>query len=756
MSDIYEQSLRYHRKKPYGKLSILPTKSLEDRFDLSLAYSPGVAEPCRVIEKNPLEAAFLTAKGNLIAVISNGTAVLGLGDIGPLASKPVMEGKAVLFKKFAGLDAFDIEINEKDPDRLVDIIASLEPTFGGINLEDIKAPECFYIEEKLKERLHIPVFHDDQHGTAIIVGAALINGLELQGKTLQDIKVVVSGAGAAAIACLNVMVRLGVQKENIFVFDSKGFVSCERLSELDPYKAKFAQPLSSLSLDQAMETADVFLGLSKAGILSQEMVRKMPENPIILALANPEPEILPERVKEIRSDAIIATGRSDYPNQVNNVICYPYIFKGALDVGATCINEEMKIACVRAIASLAKAESCEHVRRAYGGEVHLFGPDYIIPKPFDPRLFRTLVYAVAQTAIETGVATRPIENLEAYGDDLHEFMHKSHILMRPLYSQAKLQKKMVRIVYAEGEELAVLEAVQSIIDQEMAKPILVGRPEVIKKRCDTLGLRMKIHDHFEVVDPGCDKRFTLYWQAYHKLMERKGVSPQDAKTRVRTNTTIIAALMCHLKDADAMICGTLGRYVDHFRSIVQIIERHAQIERYSTLCGVILSEGPLFFCDPYLQDNPCEEALIEMTLLACKQIEHFGLKPKVAFVSHSNFGTSRLSSAIKMQNAVSYLHNTHQNLEVDGEMHANLALDPLLRQKIFPQSKLKDRANLLVFPDIESANIAYNLMKVGHITLGPLLLGAQIPVHILTSSSQARDIVNLSAVCVAQFIENGL
>lgn len=751
MSSLYEQSLRYHRRKPHGKIGIYSTKPVEDRLDLSLAYTPGVAGPCLAIAEDPLQAAELTARANLIAIATNGTAVLGLGDIGPLASKPVMEGKAILFKKFAGIDAFDLEINEKDPDRFIQVVAALEPTFGAINLEDIKAPECFYIEEKLKALMKIPVFHDDQHGTAIIVAAALLNSLELQKKTIETIRLVVSGAGAASIACLNLLVQLGVCKDNIVVYDSQGMLTTVRLKELDPYKAQYVRDLPAASLSETMRHADVFLGLSKPGVLTEEMVMSMAKKPIIFALANPEPEISPDIVKKVCPEAIVATGRSDYPNQVNNSVCYPYLFRGALDVGATCINEEMKLACVHAIANLTKAESCESVRSAYGDEVHLFGPNYIIPKQFDPRLFDTIACVVAQEAMNTGVATRPISDLEKYRDELRSFVYKSHLFMRPVYSAARLQEKKVRIVYAEGEEFQVLEAIQIIVDDNVARPILIGRPDVIQKRCETLGLRMKMHDDFEVVDPHQDERYYRYWTTYHSLVERRGIPPDVAKTLVRTNTTIIASLMIHLGDAEAMICGAVGRYIDHFRHIVQIVERSPSIKSYSSLCAVLFEHGPLFFCDPYLHEDPTADEIVEMTCLAAEQVMRFGLTPKIALVSHSNFGTSRLPSALKMQKALVKIRQSHPHFEIDGEMHAELALNARLRARIFPNSQLEGRANLLIFPDIESANISYNLLKTGHTAIGPLLLGGKFPVHILTTASSARDIANMSALSVAQY-----
>jgi malate dehydrogenase (oxaloacetate-decarboxylating)(NADP+) len=756
MPDIYEQSLAYHRRKPHGKLAVVPTKPMLERHDLALAYSPGVAEPCRAIVKNPLEAAELTARSNLIAVISNGTAVLGLGNIGPLASKPVMEGKAVLFKKFAGVDAFDIEINENDPDKLVEIIASLEPTFGGINLEDIKAPECFYIERKLKERLNIPVFHDDQHGTSIIVGAAILNALHLVGKKIETVKLAVSGAGAGAIACLDLLVELGLKKENIIVCDSKGVISDRRTDPMDECKRLYVRSTPSNTLADAMVGADIFLGLSVAGVVSKDMVASMADKPIILALANPEPEILPTHVKEVRSDAIIATGRSDFPNQVNNALCFPYIFRGALDVGATTINQAMKIACVKAIAELTRAESSDIVSNAYGGEVHTFGPDFIIPKPFDPRLYIELAQVVAQAAMDTGVATRPIADMEAYRHELNHFVHECSLIMKPVFDLAKRPtEKPVRVAFAEGEDERILQAVQILVDEKVGRPILVGRPDVMKRRIDKLGLRLTLGDDFDVVDPNDDPRYATYWKAYLGLMERRGVSPHMAKTIVRTDTTIIGALLVHLGDADALICGTHGRYVEHFRKVRNILGVDESYDLCASLCALIREDGPLFFCDPYVNVDPTDEDLVTMVELSIKQIERFGVKPKVAFVSHSSFGTSPLESANKMQRAVAWLKEEMPTLEIEGEMHADAALLPDVRKHDFLNSNLEGPANLLVFPTIESANIAYNIAQAmtDAQTIGPILMGCNAAAHVLTSSSTVRSIVNMAALAIVDVQE---
>lgn len=753
-SDIYQKSLAYHRQRPYGKLAIVATKPLSDQNDLALAYSPGVAAASRLIAESPHEAATLTAKSNLIAVISNGTAVLGLGNIGPLAAKPVMEGKAVLFKKFAGIDVFDLEINELDPDKLVEIIASLEPTFGGINLEDIKAPECFYIEEKLRNRLKIPVFHDDQHGTAIIVSAAILNGLKLVGKNISDVKLVTSGAGAAALACLELLVALGLKASNVTLCDSSGIVYEGRSDNLDLNKAAYAIKTEKRVLAEAMVDADIFLGLSVAGVVSAEMVKSMAEKPIILALANPEPEILPPLVKEARSDAIIATGRSDYPNQVNNVLCFPFIFRGALDVGATTINKEMKVACVKALADLAEAECSDVVSNAYKGEVHRFGPEYIIPKPFDPRLIVELASVVAEAAMASGVATRPIEDMAEYRQSLHQYVYRSAMVMKPIFNQAKGYPK--RVTFAEGEEERVLQAAQILVDENIVRPILIGRPHVIEKRISRLGLRLDLGRDCDLIDPNSDVRYHTYWQTYHEIMERKGISPAVAKTLTRTNSTIIGALTVHLGDSDALICGTIGRYTEHFRHVRQILGLADNNHIASALSILVSDQGPLFICDPYLNIDPTAEDLKAMALLAIEQVERFGIVPKVAFVSHSNFGTGRTESSEKMRQALVLTRQALPGVEIEGEMHADAALNEEIRQRTFPNSRLKGPANLLIMPNIDAANIAFNLAKEasGGLAIGPILLGISKPAHILTASTSVRGIVDMSAFAVVEAQKN--
>ncbi len=752
--NVYTESLAYHRRKPYGKLAIVATKPVDDREDLALAYSPGVAEPCMAIYKDPQQAAELTSRSNLIAVISNGTAVLGLGNIGALASKPVMEGKAILFKKFANIDAFDIEINETDPDKLVDIIASLEPTFGGVNLEDIKAPECFEIERRLKERMKIPVFHDDQHGTAVIVSAAIKNALELVNKSIEDVRLVTAGAGASALSCLELLVELGIKQENITLCDSKGVVYKDRPDLTDANKLKYAIDTAHRTLKDAVKGADIFLGLSSVpNMLDDEMIASLAQRPIILALSNPEPEVRPDHVLKVRQDAIMATGRSDFPNQVNNALCFPYIFRGALDVGASTINQAMKIACVNTIAKLAKAESSDIVSEAYSGEIHSFGPDYIIPKPFDRRLYLEISYEVAKTAMETGVATRPIADLDEYRQQLENFVCKSTSVMRPIYEAARLpSERPVRLAFAEGEENRVLQAVQSLVDQGIGRSILIGRPDVINWRIEHLGLRIKSGVDFDIIDPNNDERYPLYWQTYHSLMERKGVTQEIAKIKVRTKNTIIASLLVHHGDADALICGVIGRYVEHFMDIRSVMNMCPETKLCAALTTLILDDGPLFCCDPYLNEDPSVETLSELTQLAAKQVKRFGLKPRVALLSHSNFGTSRLDSAIKMRSVLESVRQADQSLEIEGEMHADLALDETIRMRMFPHSKLKGRANLLVFPNIESANIAYNMVRAvtGCTVIGPILMGLDGVAHILTPSSSVRSIVNMAALSVVE------
>ncbi|MGE5767123.1 MAG: NADP-dependent malic enzyme [Bacteroidota bacterium] len=754
--DLREAALAYHRLPKPGKLEISATKPLANQRDLALAYSPGVAAACEVIAADPAEAHTLTARGNLVAVVTNGTAVLGLGAIGPLASKPVMEGKAVLFKKFAGVDVFDIELNAKSSEHLIEVVAALEPTFGGINLEDIKAPECFEIEAALRERMNIPVFHDDQHGTAIIVGAAIYNGLRLVGKEIGDVKLVTSGAGAAALACLDLLVSLGVRQENIWVSDIAGVVYEGRTELMDRWKARYAQPTDKRSLGEIIDGADVFLGLSAPGVLTPEMVKRMAAQPIIMALANPVPEIMPEDAKEAREDAIIASGRSDYPNQVNNVLCFPYIFRGALDVGATAINEEMKLACLKAIADLAMKEQSEVVAKAMGGEGRSFGPDYIIPSPFDPRLVLEIAPAVAKAAMDSGVATRPIEDFEAYRQNLQRFVFRSGLIMKPLFQRAKEDPK--RVIYAEGEDERVLRAVQVVVDEGLAQPILVGRPDVVATRVQRLGLRIRPGVDVPLVNPQDDPRFRTYWQTYHELMQRKGTSPEAAREIVRTRNTVIAALAVRLGDADAMICGTTGRYRRHLDHVSDVIGKAENVLDCSAISLVILPSGSFFIVDTYVTPDPTAEEIAEMTILAAKHVKRFGLAPKVALVSHSSFGSSGAPSAVKMRKALAMLHERCPDLEVEGEMHADAALNESIRENIFPNSKLKGTANLLVMPTLDAANIAFNMVKaLGEgLSVGPILLGVAAPAHILTPSVTARGIVNMSAVAVVDAQDRAL
>lgn len=749
-NEIYERSLVYHQNPRPGKIDIIPIKPMASQQDLALAYSPGVAGPCLAIAENPACAADYTSRGNLIAVISNGTAVLGLGNIGALASKPVMEGKAVLFKKFAGINAMDIEVNETDPDKLIDIIAALEPTFGGINLEDIKAPECFYIEKKLTERMNIPVFHDDQHGTAIIVCSAILNGLKLINKKIEDVRLVTSGAGAAAIACLDLLVSLGLRKENVITTDSKGVVFSGRTESMDESKKRYATQKSARTLAEAIVDADIFLGLSAAGVMTKEMVATMAANPIILALSNPEPEIRPELVKEVRDDAIIATGRSDYPNQVNNVLCFPYIFRGALDVGATRINEAMKIACVKALADLTHAESSDVVSNAYGGEIHRFGADYIIPKPFDPRLSVVLPHAVAQAAMETGVATRPIEDLEAYKHKLQSFIYRSSMVMRPVISQAKAD--LMRVTFGEGEDERVLRAVQTILDDQICIPILVGRPSVIESRIERLGLRMKAGIDFEIIDPNNDSRYQTYWRAYHQLMERKGVSPEAAKFHVRTNTTLIAALTVHLGDADTMIVGTSRLYHEHLKDVLDVLQLSPEHNVAAALNVILMDKGVYFISDAYVNKKTTPEEMAEITIMAAEQVKLFGIQPKIALLSHSNFGSSDKFSAIKMRDTLEIIRNIAPDLEVDGEMHADLALSQELRDQILPNSTLKGEANLLIMPSLDAANISFNMLKVlGHgLPIGPILMGTNKSGHIVNQTATSRGLINMAAIAAVE------
>jgi malate dehydrogenase (oxaloacetate-decarboxylating)(NADP+) len=751
-------ALEYHQFPRPGKISVTPIKGLLNQRDLALAYSPGVAAPCEEIVKDPLASYKYTSRGNLVAVISNGTAVLGLGNIGPLASKPVMEGKGVLFKKFAAIDVFDIEIAENDPDKLVDIIASLEPTFGGVNLEDIKAPECFYIERKLRERMKIPVFHDDQHGTAIIVGAAILNGLKVVNKDIKQCKLVVSGAGAAALACLDLIVDLGFPIENIFVTDLAGVVYKGRVELMDPDKERFAQETAHRTLTDIMPDADIFLGLSAGGVLKPEMVAQMAPNPIILALANPNPEILPEDAKAVRSDVIIATGRSDYPNQVNNVLCFPYIFRGALDCGATTITREMEIAVVHAIAALAHAEQSDVVATTYGINNLSFGPEYLIPMPFDPRLLTHIAPAVAKAAMEGGVAARPIADLDAYAESLQQIVYRSGSFMKPLFQVAKSTPPgLKRIVYAEGEDERILRAVQVVVDEKLARPILVGRPAVLEARIQKFGLRLKQGEHFDVINPDFDERYRDYWQTYHQMVMRKGVTVEMAKLAMRRRHTLIGAMMIHKGDADGMICGTYGTTWTHLDFIDKVLGKRAGAKVYAAMNFVITEERQLAMVDTHVNENPTAEELAAITIMAAEELERFGITPRVALLSHSNFGTSDSAPAQKMRAALALVQEKAPNLEVDGEMHGDVALDSKLRAKLMPQSTLKGDANLVVMPDIDSANIAYNLLKTAAgngIAVGPVLLGCAKPVHILTPSATVRRIVNMTALCVVDAVSN--
>jgi malate dehydrogenase (oxaloacetate-decarboxylating)(NADP+) len=739
-------ALDYHRQPRPGKIAVTPTKALTNQADLSLAYSPGVAAACEEIERDPATASLYTSRGNLVAVITNGTAVLGLGDIGPLAGKPVMEGKGVLFKKFAGIDVFDIEIAEHDPDKLVDIIAALEPTFGGINLEDIKAPECFLVERKLRERLRIPVFHDDQHGTAIISAAAVLNGLRVVGKDIAQVKLVCSGAGAAAIACLDLIVSLGVDRKNVTVCDSKGVIHTGR-SNLDESKQRYAQDTTARSLADALPGADIFLGLSTGGVLKPEMVATMAKDPIILAMANPDPEILPEHAHAVRPDCIIGTGRSDYPNQVNNVLCFPYMFRGALDVGATAINEPMKIAAVKAIAELAHAEQSEVVAAAYG-DAHLsFGREYLIPKPFDPRLILKVAPAVAQAAMDSGVATRPIADMAAYRQQLNEFVYHSGLVMKPVFVTAK--QKPARIVYCEGEDERMLRAAQTVCDEGLAKPILIGRPEVVEKQIERQGLRIRPGVDFELVNPDSDPRYKELWQDYYALMCRKGIGVEYAKREMRRRTTLIGAMLVRHNYADAMLCGTFGKHSLHLRYIADVIGRKPGIGSFYAMNMLILPGRTCFIGDTYVNYDPTAEQLAEMTLLGAEEVRRFGMTPKVALLSHSSFGTEDTPTALKMRDALALLREKAPGLEVDGEMHGDAALDPDIRQQVFPNANLTGQANLLVMPTLDAANISFNLLKTSSgdgLTVGPLLLGAARPVHILTPTATVRRIINLTAL----------
>ena len=751
-----QAALEYHEQGRPGKISVTPTKSLSNQRDLALAYSPGVAAACEEIVSDPANAFRYTARGNLVGVITNGTAVLGLGNIGPLASKPVMEGKAVLFKKFAGIDVFDIEINEQDPDKLVEIIAGLEPTFGGINLEDIKAPECFIVERKLRDRMRIPVFHDDQHGTAICVSAAFINGLAVVGKDIQQVKVVVSGAGAAALACLDLMVDLGLPLKNIWVSDIEGVVYEGRTVLMDPDKTRFAQKTDARKLGDIIENADVFLGLSAGGVLKPEMVKVMAKRPLILALANPNPEILPAEAHAVRDDIVMATGRSDYPNQVNNVLCFPYIFRGALDVGATTITREMEKAAVVAIARLAQEEQSEVVAAAYGHYDVAFGPNSFIPKPFDPRLIVRIAPAVAKAAMEGGVATRPIADLQAYVEQLEQFVYRSGAFMKPLFAGAKSHVRSggkSRIVFTEGEDERVLRAVQVIVDERLAQPILVGRPAVLQARIEKFGLRLRIGQDIVVTDPEFDPRFHQYWTAYWEKMSRSGVTKEMARVEMRRRLTLIGASMVKMGDADGMICGTVSGYADHLRYIDQMIGKQPGASTYAAMNILLLPEQTLALVDTHVNDDPTAEQIAEFTIAAAAQMRRLNLVPKVALLSRSNFGSGSSASGVKMQRALALIREQAPDLEVDGEMHGDCALDEALRLKILPSSTLKGSANLLVCPNVDSGNIAYNLLKTvsgGNVAVGPFLLGVNAPVHILTTSATVRRIVNMTALTVVE------
>ncbi len=750
--DFIAAALDYHRAPTRGKISVVPTKSLTNQRDLALAYSPGVAHACDAIVADPGAAFDLTSRGNLVAVVTNGTAVLGLGNIGPLASKPVMEGKGCLFKKFANIDVFDIELAENDPDKLIEIIAALEPTLGGVNLEDIKAPECFYIERKLRERMKIPVFHDDQHGTAIISAAGLINGLKIVNKRIEDVKLVCSGAGAAAIACLDIMVSVGLKRENVFVCDSKGVIYEGRDEKMEPTKARYAQATEARTLGDVMAGADVFLGLSTAGVLKPEMVAKMADQPLIFALANPNPEILPADAKAVRPDCIIATGRSDYPNQVNNVLSFPFIFRGALDVGATTINEEMKLACVKAIAELAEAEQSDIVASAYGGADLSFGPEYIIPKPFDPRLIVKIAPAVAKAAMDSGVATKPIEDFDAYLTSLTGLVYQTGIVMKPVFSAAKavpLEQK--RVLYAEGEDQRVLHAVRVVLDEGLARPILIGRPEVIEMRIKKIGLNLVMERDFDVVNPESDPRYRELWNEYYRLMGREGVTPDIARAKVLRDTTLIGAMLLRRGDADALVCGTFGTYDYHLKQVRDVIGLKPGAKQFAAMNLLMLTKRTLAVTDTYVNESPTAAEIAEIARMAAEELRRFGIEPKVALLSHSNFGSSNSASARKMREARELLLAAVPDLNCDGEMHGDAALSQELRDRLHPESTLTGEANLVVMPNLDAANISFNLMKVANgdgVSVGPILLGAALPVHILTPTATVRRLVNMTALAV--------
>ena len=750
-AQLRKAALEYHEFPTPGKVAIHATKQLVNQHDLSLAYSPGVAAPCEEIVKDPNNAYKYTSRGNLVAVITNGTAVLGLGDIGPLAAKPVMEGKGVLFKKFAGIDVFDIEINEKDPDKLVDIIASLEPTFGGINLEDIKAPDCFYVERQLRQRMKIPVFHDDQHGTAIVVGAAILNGLKVVGKDITEVKLVASGAGAAALACLGMLIKLGMPRQNIWVTDLAGVVFEGRTELMDEDKIQFVQKTDARTLSEVIGNADVFLGLSAGGVLKPDMVKSMAARPLILALANPTPEILPEEVLKVRSDAIMATGRTDYPNQVNNVLCFPYIFRGALDAGASTITPEMEVAAVHAIAELAQAEQSEVVAAAYAGENLAFGPEYLIPKPFDPRLMMKIAPAVVQAAIASGVAQRPITDMDAYREKLQSLVYASGAAMKPIFSAAKRGSKK-RICFAEGEDERVLRAAQIGLDEGLAKPILIGRPAVISQRIERFGLRMSEGVDYQVVNVEDDHRYRDFWQTYHRMTERKGVTQQLAKIDMRRRLTLIGCMMVHKGEADGLICGTWSTPDSHLQYVDQVIGLRPGVSTYACMNALLLPERQLFLVDTHINYDPSAEQLAEITVMAAEEMKRFGVEPKAALLSHSNFGSSNHPTAQKMRRTLALVQQRAPWLEIDGEMHGDVAIDSVARQALMPHSTLLSDANLLVLPNLDAANITYNLLKTaagGNIAIGPVLLGAAKQVQILTASTTVRRIVNMTAIAVA-------
>ncbi len=750
---LKDMALHYHRYPRPGKLQVSATKPLGNQRDLALAYSPGVAFACEAIVEDPSQAGNLTNRSNLVAVITNGTAVLGLGAIGPLASKPVMEGKAVLFKQFAGLDVFDIEIDERDPEKLADIVTALEPTFGAINLEDICAPDCFVVEELCRERMGIPVFHDDQHGTAIVVGAAALNGLRVVGKDIGEVKLVSTGGGAAGIACLNLMLRMGLKRENVTLVDHIGVVYKGRTEDMHDHKEAFAQDTVARSLDDVMDGTDVFLGLSAGGILTADMVKRMADKPLIMALANPTPEIMPDIAREVRPDAVIATGRSDFPNQVNNVLCFPFIFRGAIDVGATTINEEMKLAAVHAIANLAMAESSEVVAKAYSGEDLVFGPEYLIPRPFDLRLIIEIAPAVAKAAMDSGVATKPIEDFDAYREQLGRFVFRSGMLMKPVFDRARNAEK--RIVFAEGEDERVLRAIRVIVDDKIGRPILIGRPDVIAKRIERFGLRLEIERDFDICNPENDPRFDRYWKFFLGLSARSGFTPDAARTIIRTNSTVIAACMVAQGEADAMICGIQGRFNWHLKYVAMVIGKAEGVEHLSGLSAVILPKGTFFFCDTHVTQNPTADELVEMTLIASAEVRRFGITPRVALLSHSDFGSLESESSRKVREAVTRLHADYPDIMVEGEMHADSALDEDLRNRVFPDSLLKGQANLFIMPNVDAAHIAFSMIKkiADGLVIGPILIGAAQPAHILTSSVTARGIVNMAAIAAAECLE---